>query len=322
MSQLQDRMRGRAQPPQRFCSACDGQAAEIKALECGCKVPGCTNTWIWSGRDQLASESSMPPERMCETCYQQWKALEDRAMPCQVKSCQGTFLWGRMAQLDAQLAGRVEAPRRFCNDCYEKFKGLEDRVVPCRIAECDGTWVWSRMAQLEVLVKDGSTEPPQRMCPRCSSELSDAEDLTHPCRIPGCTGTGMERRSAVFARSKSQASAPRRMCDACSARMDELGDEEIPCRYARYGCTGVFVWKRESRLRAEKSGRNVAPPKKACPDCEAALARGGQSSTVTCGGCGAFIMQLSEDDLIQIHLKHRSAPEALCQTCRSGQKTN
>jgi hypothetical protein len=103
--------------------------------------------------------------------------------------------------------------------------------------------------------------------------------------------------------------------------MDELTDEELACRYARYGCTGVFVWKRESRLRAEKGGRNAGPPKKACPDCEAALARAVKSSSVTCSGCGAFIMQLSEDDLIQIHLGHRKAPEAMCAACRNEQKT-
>lgn len=313
LAQMQDRKRGRTQPPARLCPECEGQAAQLEEREMPCKVPGCSGTWKWTGRSQIAA--SAPPEKMCDSCYRIWQGLSDVQVPCQARGCERTWTWTRMAQLEARVAGKTEPPRRFCNECYERFRTLEDRQVPCRIEECERMWTWTRMAQLEAWLREGDgAQPPLRMCADCASSLAQAQDETHPCRIPGCAGTWTEKASAVFARSRSGSPHPSRMCDACVSRMEALEDQTIPCRYQRYGCTGTFVWKKESQLRAEKSG-HAAAPRKACPSCEAALARGKKSAQIHCRVCGRFIMQLSDDDIIQIHLGRRVRPSDVCPDC-------
>lgn len=315
LAQLQDLIRGRKQPPVRFCVECEGQAAQLEDRKMPCKVPGCSGTWVWTGRSQLLN--STPPDKMCDSCYHVWQTLRDLEIPCQVKGCTRTWTWTRMAQLEA--AGKKDPPRRFCNVCYERFRSLEDQQIPCRIEECTRTWTWTRMAQLEAWVRDGENiQPPVRMCSQCASLFAQTQDVTHPCRIPGCTGTWVEKASSVFARTRSEAPVPQRMCDACTARMEELTDQTLPCRYKRYGCTGTFVWKKESQLRAEKAG-HVTPPRKACSSCEAALARGKKTAQIHCRICGSFIMQLSEDDMIQIHLGRRTKPSDVCTECSQKQ---
>lgn len=305
---------GNAEVPQRMCESCYQIFETLAPMEMPCARPGCTGKWQYGKMAQLQDRMrgrTEPPARFCPECEGEASGIGDREMPCKVPGCSGTWVWTGRNQLVSSAA-----PEKMCESCYQTWQRLQDVQMPCQAKGCTRTWTWTRMAQLEAWLQKGEdAPPPARMCAECASLLAQAKEQEHPCRIPGCTGTWVEKSSSVFARSKSGASAPHRMCDACAARMEELEDQKLPCRYQRYGCTGTFVWKKESQLRAEKSGHAAGPPRKACPSCEAALSRGKKSAQVHCRVCGAFVMQLSEDDIIQIHLGRRPAPAPVCPSC-------
>ncbi|MBI4510326.1 MAG: hypothetical protein HY698_11885 [Deltaproteobacteria bacterium] len=326
---------GEPPPPRMMCDSCRGKARELSEREVPCRVRGCTNTWTWTGRAQLAAgiepgSEAAAPSRMCDSCNHAYRALEDTKLPCKVSGCTRSFTWSRWQRLEAQVAGKKEPPERMCDECARALALLKDMEVPCRTDGCGETWIWKRGQQLEMLAKGEVQAPaasptaataataPQRMCPDCQSKYSKLKDLQVPCKRTGCTSAWTFKRGAQLERwikhgEHPDAPPPQRLCEGCKKRLDEFKDREVPCK--NEGCANTWTWTRFAQLQAKETGHEGTPPSHMCNECKSFLASHPKKA-ISCEKCQSQIAWSPE---LQLKTKLGLMKEpTLCGSCRSG----
>jgi hypothetical protein len=283
---------GSPPPPTHLCDACREKAAALGDRQLPCSITGCTRTWRWTGREQLAA--SEPPARMCDTCTSRAADYRDQKVPCRVRGCRRSWIWTKQARLEAAAADPpIARPDKMCEPCEQALAAIVDQEIACKVEGCTHKWTWRRMHQLEAQ-HAGEQGPPARMCAACQTALGKFRDLDMPCKRSGCKGTWLFRRGAQHERwiksgqpeDPLSLPAPQRLCDDCRRGLGELSDREVACR--NEGCDKTWTWTRFAQLAAREQGHGSKPPSHMCDRCKTFLTDR-KTKTIVCSGCSAEI---------------------------------